>query len=239
MTSILLTRAESINHALSKHSLFSDHQVVSRPLMEARSVELDNAGRSTILSLDEFDKIVFISKNAVIFGLPQLENFWPQWPASLQWLTVGSATASELKRYDIDAVYPKQASSEGLLAHSALQDVEGQRCLIVRGIGGRETLRLGLEARLARVNYLEVYERVVIPYQPDAFPNQAIALVYSGEAVQHLYDSVGKNVRQYHLILPSERLIEVANGLGFGKVSLAKSQEDRAMLEILEKTLEQ
>lgn len=241
MTTVLLTRNDAQNAALMAQMQALDVEIVSRPLLRSESLPLDHTGKSRVLALDEFDDIFFISKNAVRFGLDYLENYWPQWPTHLRWLAVGRATAEALQSAGVDVVYPSTASSEDLLALPELQQVEGRSCLIVRGLGGRETLKQGLQDRGAKVSYLEVYQRLEVAYAADQFPtgDGVVSLIYSGEALTHLYQTVGDKALSYHVILPSQRLQTMALEMGFNEVELANSQEDNAMLEILNKILGQ
>ncbi len=238
MTQLLLTRAHAQNTALIKQVARPDLPSFSLPLLEAKEVEVAGAMKNHVLDLDQFDQIVFISKNAVNFGVPLLEQYWPQWPIRLQWFAVGSATAATLQGFGINSVYPELASSEGLLEMDDLKQVSGNKVLIVRGVGGRETLKTGLLARGAIVEYLEVYERQALPYRQEDFPqgDDVVALLYSGEAIERLVEII--DTRSYRLIVPSKRLQELAIGLGFDKVELASNQEDDSMIEVLTGVLE-
>jgi len=211
-------------------------EIISLPLLHTEALVPTEATKQCVLGLDKFDDIIFISRNAVRFSLDVLERYWPQWPIGLRWLAVGSGTAEALARADVNAIYPPKASSEGLLAMSELSDITGRKCLIMRGEGGRETLKEGLEARGAVVQYLETYRRVPIPFAQKDLPDdeQVIALLYSGEAITHLVHDGGAQVLNYYLIVPSARLQGMANALGFAKVEVANSQEDHAMLQVLQ-----
>lgn len=241
MPLLLLTRSERQNQKLSEAIGDRQLKIHSLPLLEAKEIPEDQAIRARILELDQYDAIIFISKNAVLFGLPQLERYWPQWPMNLRWLAVGPGTASILETYDIHARYPETASSEGLLAMPDLGIAENDKILIVRGLGGRETLKAGLSQRGAAVDYLEVYERQPLKYRREDLPTGSImiALIYSGEAMAHLADMLGSHKENYHLIVPSKRLQELAIDTGFVKVEEANSQEDNAMIEALMRVLEQ
>lgn len=215
--------------------------IVSVPLLLTEALVLTETSKQCVLGLDRFDDIIFISRNAVHFSFDALEQYWPQWPIHLRWFAVGSGTAEALSRAHVDVIYPKTASSEGLLALPELSDVAGRKSLVIRGEGGRETLRQGLEARGAVVQYLETYRRVPILFTAEDLPtgNDVIALLYSGEAISHLIDNGGAKVQNYRLIVPSARLQHMANELGFAKVELANSQEDHAMLQVLQQMLRQ
>ena len=273
---IILTRSPKQNEHLRRGILecnmkLLDRDIISLPLLKAEPITPGEMGKQTILGLDQFDDIFFISKNAVAFGLDQLEQYWPQWPILLRWFAVGSGTSSALGPANVEVIYPHNASSEGLLGMPELEHMAERKCLIVRGIGGRETLKEGLEARGAQVSYLETYQRVPIEFSVAELPQvesnqpelsqpelsqaesshaklsqaessrpesveyeEIVALLYSGEALSHFLSRGGANVLQYQLIVPSQRLLIMANDLGFAKVELANSQEDHAMLQVLQ-----
>lgn len=241
MVQLLLTRSSAQNKLLLGKLKRPDLPSFDLPLLEAQTIALSPEMQSRVMDLDQFDQLIFISKNAVEFGYPVLEQYWPQWPLKLSWLAVGKATAAALQQYDIDPIFPELASSEGLLELPQLQDVEEQRILIVRGIGGRETLKTELDKRGAKVDYLEVYERHLIPHKPQDLPDadQVLALVYSGEAIQRLHELVIHRHQHYTLVVPSERLRTLAIDTGFDKVEVAKSQEEDSMVEVAIRVLEQ
>ena len=241
MTQILLTRSDAQNAAIGARIEAQDIHLLSRPLLRSEALPLDQAQKNRVLVLDQYDDVFFISKNAVRFGVELLEAYWPQWPNHLRWFAVGRATAQALQDVGISAIYPERASSEDLLALKPLQRISNRASLIVRGQGGRETLKEGLQARGVKVDYLEAYQRVVVEYPPADFPDgdRVVALLYSGEAIAHLQQTVGPAALRYELIVPSERLQIMAKEMGFAKVELANSQEDDAMLEVLNKLLGQ
>ncbi len=52
------------------------------------------AQRQLVLELDQFRHVIFISGNAVRFGMAWIESCWPQLPAGPDWYAVGEATAA-------------------------------------------------------------------------------------------------------------------------------------------------
>jgi len=237
---VLLTRRPEQNSRFIAQCEGLDINFVSKPLLTVSPIDLSKKAKSHLLDLDRFDLIIFISQNAVKFGLPCLQNLWPQWPQSLKWFAVGPGTAHLLGDNDFTVYSPSKASSEGLLAMSELRAPKGKKILIVRGIGGREALKKGLEERGASVDYLEVYCRNLVNYESvDWVPTteKVLALIHSGEALTHLRLLLGSLRKQYHLIVPSRRLQLMAIDEGFDKVELASSQQDSDMLESLLKCI--
>ena len=105
---------------------------------------------------DDFDAVIFVSVNAVQHG---------SWVASTRTasapvIAVGAATAAALLDHGVVAQTPAEANSEGVLAMPAIRALHaGMRVLLVRGVGGRATLPVGLRARSIEVVVAEVYER--------------------------------------------------------------------------------
>lgn len=110
-----------------------------------------------------FDLAIFVSSNAVRFGLPLLRSVEPEkgTPFARQLAAVGPATADALAAAGYrDLLLPAaRHDSEGLLAHPSLQRVKDARILLVQGEAGRPLLLRTLAARGARVLPLTCYRR--------------------------------------------------------------------------------
>lgn len=232
---VLLTRAEGQNETLARLlEAFSIRPKIF-PMLAIEACVLDDRQRQLIIDLDRFDHIVFVSQNAVIFAMDLLEQYWPQWPAHLRWHAVGEATAALLRCRDIDPLVPTQHSTEGILASDVFKRVEGDKILIVRGIGGRELLAQALRERGADVQYLEVYVRR--PVTLDAGTRQnllaslpAVAAVYSGETLQALAQNLDSVREGLSIVVPSGRVGRVAAELGFTSIAVADGADESAML---------
>ena len=132
-------------------------------------------------------------------------------------------------------------TSEGLLNLPSLQSVEGERVLIVRGVGGRETLRQSLEARGAQVDSLVCYERQPVSLEPDALAalldreRVELVLLSSGEGLAHftalLPHGETTNLPVLTIAVPSLRVAEQARELGWQHVRVANNATDEAMVE--------
>ena len=105
--------------------------------------------RRSLLELDLFDSLLFVSTNAVRAGVASIEDYWPQFPVGLHILAIGPSTAAlarELLGCDV-AVAAGGSSSEELLASGLLGDLKGKRVGIFRGEGGRDALAEGIRQR--------------------------------------------------------------------------------------------
>ena len=216
---------------------------ISQPLLAIESLpQIPASLRSRVLALDEYQHIIFVSLNAVHFGMELINDYWPQLPQGLHWYSVGSATAAALATFGVDATFPpRQMSSEGLLQMNALQSVTGDNILIVRGEGGRTTLREALLARGARVDDLPCYRRTCPIYTPgsflDALEKSAVRLlvITSGEGLANLLALLSPeettNLQLRTLLVSSERVADQAREAGFIDVRIARNASDAAIVE--------
>lgn len=189
-----------------------------------------------------WDLIVFVSRNAVEQSLPLLPG--GRLPEGPMIAAVGQATARALAAAgrEPDLVPGGRFDSEALLAMDALEDVLGQRILIVRGEGGRATLGETLAKRGAQVAYAEVYRRVL----PEIDPTPLVAnwhrdiqaaTATSDDILNNLLELVTAKGRDALLATPlvvvSERTATLARSLGFARVEVAERAGDREVLAAL------
>lgn len=102
--------------------------------------------------------IIFISQAAVKYSLETITADVLNNTALI--IAVGNSTKAALTSAGIDnIIVPITHTTEGMLALAQLQQVNNKSILIVRGDGGRETLKQQLTHRGANVAYNEVYKR--------------------------------------------------------------------------------
>ena len=231
---VLLTRPEGENQTLATllSERFSDVRVC--PMVTLTGLHVTPSMRKLAQDLDVIDKIFFVSKSAVRYSLPLLESFWPQWPAALSWFAVGEGTARELTAFDVRAAYPEQPGSEGLLALPALQQIHGDKVMIVRGQGGRALLASELEHRGATVSYLETYQRQKNSAADlSDLPRRAIIVVTSVEILEALLDQIGDQLRECFLVTASARIRDQALLAGLVQVFDAGGASDQALYDAI------
>lgn len=243
---MLVTRptgqADDLADALTKLGF----RVFCKPLLEVCPLPaLTPADRQYVLNLDQYRHVIFISGNAVRFGMEEIEALWPQLPVGLNWYAIGSGTASQLGEHGIVAHTPgSRMTSEGLLSLPTLQNVSGDKVLIVKGEGGRETLRSSLEARGALVNELRCYRRVCPSLAPGELAHCLeewqieLIQIASGESLTNMLSllSPGEStkLRDIALLLPSQRVAREAEAMGFTNLVVAENAADAAVLEALD-----
>jgi uroporphyrinogen-III synthase len=217
--------------------------VLSFPLLTILPVVPSQADKQRIMNLDQYDLVFFVSTNAARIGLDFIAGYWPQYPAHILNFAVGPSTAAEIESRSLPVCYPlERMSSEAMLELPDLQDIDGKKALIVRGVGGREILAEGLTARGASVDYAELYERVVPTYtngqlrrcvqqhRPDAL------VVSSAEALDNLrqlYEGLALENLPWHLFplyVTSDRLAEHARATGYTLVSTMAGATDAAII---------
>lgn len=139
-------------------------KAILAPMIGIRAISDQQRCGAAIDRLEDYTSVIFISRNAVEFGLEQITQR-KQDLNRLPIYTVGVGSAGEL----LDRGFPNvltphgEFTSEGLLQLDGLQAsaIAGTKILIIRGAGGREHLGKTLMSRGAEVDYCDVYERFV------------------------------------------------------------------------------
>lgn len=189
------------------------------------------ASRSLIQRLDEFDAVICVSVPAARFGLAAFDAHWPQLPAKLRWFAVGERTRRALDEWDLGALAPDDERSEGLLSMAPLERAE--HVLIVRGAGGREALAEGLRARGQRVEHLVVYARRAMSVELPSCATVAAAVATSAEIVDAFVSCGGARFAEVPLLVPSERVAELARTRGFVRVRTMEGASAAATVRAL------
>lgn len=177
-------------------------------------------------TITQADIIIAVSQPAVEYFHQQLKKHALIWPQSPGYLAIGQKTArllGKLSQQQVD--YPPRGDSEHLLSHPLLLDVQGRNIVILRGNGGREFLAEQLRIRGADVKYCESYRRQFIPFDASdkvaQWREQKIthAVFTSEEQLQFFVHQLSGFERAWmlnlHLFVPSQRIAQVANEIGF------------------------
>ena len=156
MTAVVLTRPQADSERLSQTLQSEGFQTRVMPIMTIEAIP--DAERALSPSLSDDALCIFVSANAVRFGLPQLGPDLARCP-DLIVIAVGNKTRDTLVAEGIQAQVPFRADSEGLLAMPALSAPDARDVVIVKGEGGRELLASELIRRGARVTEWVCYRR--------------------------------------------------------------------------------
>lgn len=243
---VLITRPQGQAEGLSSGAQELGCIVHRQPLLELQALPyLAPAQRQRVVDLDLYGHVIFISGNAVRFGMACIDDYWPQLPVGISWYAVGESTAARLRDFGVEALTPGAVmTSEGLLALRELEAVTDQRILIVKGEGGRATLLEELERRGARVDELACYRRRCPRLDAGELGAKInrwriqLIVISSGEGFTNMQALLSPqettNFKGVYLIVPSERVARMAQEAGYEHIVTAENASDAAMLRALE-----
>ena len=195
--------------------------------------------------LAQADIAAFISRNAVIHA----HDLFPDMATLLRGkavFAVGQTTARSLTELGLEQVtHVGAGGSDALLRLPTLAEaqIRNKRIIIVRGKGGRETLRDSLLARGAAVDYLEVYRREkpdlsqaeMAKFWHDQSPDAVVITSMAG--LDNLVGLTPAATRQRlfatDMVVMSERIGQHALNAGFLRVAIATDNTDGGLLDAL------
>lgn len=224
-TRILICRPEPSASELARvlRSVGADCEVL--PSIAIEAIELSPEARQIVMNLDLYHQVIVTSQHAAESGMALIDTFWPQFPSGQNWYAIGRKTAEKLKIVDDRLVAPdKDMDSEDLLALPELQDVRGQKILLLKGEGGRGVIQRSLQKRGAKVDAITLYRRIRPEYGNELLQNKLhqfdphYVIALSGETLDNLRDlanQVNIDITQRTFILPSKRVANIALEYGF------------------------
>lgn len=240
---ILVTRpqqqADNLIHLIEQHGGLA----IAFPTLEITPITNLQPAIEKLQNLKTYQWLIFVSANAVNFAVAanngKIGHF-----RQTKIAAVGNATAKALQNagLTVDLVPEIGFNSEALLAMTALQQVQNQQILIVRGRGGREVLAEELKKRGAEVDYCEVYQRQIPTIDTAPVVNLLtqqgldILTVTSVEALQNLLTLLEPHkdlLVNIPLVVISERIEQIAKSIGFKKVVVSSSPDDAAILNTM------
>jgi uroporphyrinogen-III synthase len=237
---ILLTRPAGQGETLCRALAACGARVLQRPTLAIEPLPVSTA------PVCQPDWVVFISPNAVHYGLPALRRLGV---AETAVAAVGPGTAAALRQAGVSVtVAPARGGgAEALLAEPAFDPAPGDRVFIVRGEGGRRRLQAPLQARGVILEALAVYrrmpaaDRLDVPGDWLAAPLDA-CVVTSVAGLQGLLAMATPAALEWvmdaALVVVSERVAEAARKAGWTAVTVADGADDKALVAALEQALE-
>ena len=239
---ILVTRPEHQAEPLCRLIETAGGQPLRLPALTILHTNDDLALSQRLSQLSDYQIAIFISPNAVTYGLDAIERCGGM-VDSLLLAAVGKGSAHALHHRlgrKPDLVPQGSFDSEALLALGPLQHISGKRILIFRGVGGREHLADTLRQRRAIVDYAEVYRRATPPSPADGgwLDKTDIITLTSCEAIQNLVTMTPEAARAAlfakPLVVISQRCAEHARQLGFAQaIHISPQASDEAMANTL------
>jgi uroporphyrinogen-III synthase len=241
---ILVTRPAHQAEPLCRLIEAAGGQPLRLPALTIHDNSADPALCQRLSHLSDYQIAIFISPNAVTFGLDAIARCGGLLN-SLLIATVGKGSGNALRQRlgrEPNLVPQGSFDSEALLALEPLQHVSGKRIIIFRGNGGRELLADTLRQRGARVDYAEVYRRKPPPPAADTewLQKTDIITLTSSEALHNLVAMTPAAARDAlydkPLVVISERSAQLARQLGFSQAVLLTPQAgDEAIVATLMK----
>ena len=245
---VLVTRPAAQASSTVQAITDAGHEVMALPCLVIAPIAADSSqgqlNKHLAMDLDAFAHIIVVSTNAAKHFLPMVEDYWPQWPARQTWWGMGKTTKQALLDADIANVRQPQAgdTSEHLLFELLPLLEPHDKVLIVRGVGGRETLADSLRAHGCTVAYAQCYERQAPTFsaaeisQLVDFAPQVVVL-QSGDTLQHYHAHLSTHLAEQklpvRLLLPSPRVAELAIGLGYEDCLQSNGASDQAICHTL------
>lgn len=246
-----------VNQAKTLSKMIIDHggQVIQFPVITIQAIALTTNNSDLLKQLENIDYIVFISPNAVTYGVTELLKYG-EIPAHLKLVTIGQASAQKLQQMtgrtpDITPI--DHYNSEALLAHKGLSynTIKNKGFIIFRGRGGRELLADTLKERGAVIHYIEVYQRLKPIVSDDEINSlwqessgkktmSRIISLSSNEGLNNLVEIFASSSNQYAykqlllspLIVVTEKMRLNAQNLGFkSDIIIAEKSSNDAFLK--------
>lgn len=209
------------------------------PLFEIVPCGDELTHRERLEAARTWDGWIFTSVNAVHRAKALTPSDRP-WPALY---AIGEATARALgDACRRSAQFPRTGStSENLLALPALQNVAERRLLVCTGEGGRDAIVPELRRRGALVDRLDLYRRIAVEHPEGEVRDLAgrcdAVICTSGEGLARLHALVPFDLRarlaSRLLVVPSQRVLELARHLGFTEVRTPLKTSDEALVDCL------
>lgn len=231
--SIVVTRPREQAVTLAQQITHLGGSPIIFPLLEISPPVDPRPFVALLARLSEFQLAIFISPNAVRYGLTAIYASGDL-PSGLRVAAVGQGSAKALRDFGVTSVIAPsdRFDSEALLALPELQEVAGLRVVIFRGDGGRELLGDTLKARGANVEYAECYRRAK-PQQDAAClldsPPDAV-IVTSSEALSYFDEMLAGAAKQRLAAVPlfvsHPRIAEKARRSAWQNVITAEGGDD-------------
>jgi uroporphyrinogen-III synthase len=237
---IAITRPVDQAKNLSQLIEAAGGHVIPFPLIEIVPLVDYTQFNQVISNIQQYDWAIFISSNAVENGMPRLikQGISKQ----LKFAAIGPTTAKALFNYGIqETLIPEgRFDSESLLSLPEMQDMQGKKILIVRGVGGRELLANTLKARGAQVIFAECYRRIN-PQNDCSVLEQAwnenrlhAIVVTSSEAMRYLLEIAGDSnwLKDVLICVNHTRISELFSQQNL-KSAVASAPGDEAMINLI------
>ncbi len=212
------------------------------PTANIHEVKVDSKTKRTLRSLDSIHWIIFVSRNAVTYGVEQLPKKLLE-NANIAAIGISTAEAIEKHGFNVSLCPESSFTTEAFLEEPLMEDVGSNNIVIVTGQGGRKLLQEELEERGASCYRIEVYRRelplkaaqeVAVKVEKNAVD---VLLVTSEELLENLLrllQKVNSKLKAVPLVVSSDRLKVKAKTLGFtNSIIVAENAVNATLLTAL------
>lgn len=240
--SVVITRPAQQNEFLRQRLTELGANAILFPCIEIHSVECSDALAALPVDVDDIDTFIFVSSNAVQYAFTQIPKLHQNIVPGKNFAAIGQATAQALNKLGVQQVLaPDQGfDSEGLLNLPAMNKIQDQSVLIIKGTSGRTELYDTLMTRKANVHTLDVYQRQLPRNNDPAVLTETVdaILFSSSESVVNMLKMLPAGdcdtVLQSQTIAGHARIGAKVTSLGFKKLPIiAANPSDAEMLTAL------
>ena len=235
---VLLTRPAQKNQELAIALAALNFKTTSCSMLEISPLATPKINQK-LNQLKDNDIVIAVSAHAINFAASLVDA----WPKQLNYYAIGDATANCMVQLGLSVESPPEPMTESLLTLTSLSDITGRNVLILRGVGGRETLAQQLELRGATVEYCELYQRQPVNYQSDILIDSwkkhqvKTIVVTSGEILENLLTLIGPAGKSWlincNILVPSQRIAVMALNFGFKRCYVAGGADNKAISQTL------
>lgn len=252
---VVITRPLAQAGALAARVSALGRAVELLPLLEIAPLDDQAPLLAALARLPDYALVAFVSPNAIDAAFAHIAR----WPDGVTLAVLGEGSRAALAAHGVTPatvhiVSPADSAhsdSEHLLQTLDLAALKGRPVLIIRGDSGRELMADGLRAAGALVDVVPAYRRSVPALTPALaarlralLAQQNDWIITSSEALRglmnllhqldlHHPDAMQHNsvvaMQQQHVIVPHARIAETANNLGFSKLTLTGSGDERLL----------
>ena len=245
MINLLATRTNLQNESLINYFKNTKINVVNFPFFKIEPILKNESIQCILDNLHQYQKLIFISSNAANCFKKIVKTHQIKLSPNVHFFCIGPTTKKELSFFNQSVYSPaNNFDSQSLLKLEQLQNITQEPILIIRGEGGKELLRNGLEKRGAKVDYLECYKRVFLPIDFDfiiktAESSSLFVMISSTEIARHFVESFHiyfvkylHDIKLIKFIVNHSNIIDVLKPLG-NDIFLTTSLNPESIEEIL------
>jgi len=244
--SVLVTRPRPQGIALCQALRVRGAQARFLPTLETVAAVPCPELESALHAATQCNWVIFVSRNAVRFGMAALKQRGLRLQDAIRTGAVGNGTAGVMSAHGIPVtcVPDHGFNSEALLALPHFNPGAGDRVAIFRGDGGRGLLAQELRERRAEVTFVEVYRRRIPALKPERVlaawqRRESRWVIATSEAgltnLLTVVDDAADAVKNAGLITVSARLGTAARARGWrGPIEIASEPDNAGLLAAVE-----